>query len=206
MIPMRKRLTQQQRQSDILKHARELFHQRGFTETEMEDIRNACGISRGGLYHHFGNKVAILNALVTEEVEALADVLEASERSPIEVLLEAGSSHLGNEAGIITALKTTEEKLTYLSGLDLAITRNLSPILGIKLADSVRPDVNPAHVAELFLTVNAHINRRTCLGDWTEAQSAKFAATALEAIAPFLKDPSGLHKIIQTLNSVEPTQ
>lgn len=197
---MRHRLTQQQRQLDILKHAKALFHQHGYSATEMEDIRKACGISRGGLYHHFGNKAAILNAIILGEVGALAKVLQSSEKAPIEALLEAGSNQLGNDPGILAALKSQEEKLVYLSSLDVAISKLISPILGQKLFEYVKADVNPDHVAELFLTVNAHINRRTCLGDWSDLQSADFAATALQAITPFLKQPSGLQKIIETLH------
>lgn len=165
----------------------------------MEDIRAACDLSRGGLYHHFGNKGAILDALVAEEIDALVDVLERSRRPPIETLLEAGSSHLGNEPGIVTALETTEERLLYLSSLDQAIARRLSPLLGEKLADAVRPGIDPVDVAELFLTINAHANRRVCTGEWTEARSAGFAATALSALAPLLQDATRLRRIIRQL-------
>ncbi len=195
---MRTRLTQDQRRSEILTQARALFRTRGYAGTEMEDIRKACGISRGGLYHHFANKGAILDAIVAEEVGDLAKVLDDPAISPIAVLLEQGSSQLGNEPGIAAALKTTEEKSLYLSSLDAAIERQLSPRLSARLADHVCPGVSCDHIAELFLTVNAHINRRQLLGDWTPVQAADFAATALEALAPFLRDEAPLRAIIQT--------
>lgn len=194
---MRKRLTQEDRKADILSQAQRQFHLNGYSATEMEDIRKACGISRGGLYHHFANKGAILDAIVTQEVAALATALAQSDAPPIEALLEMGSSQLGRDPGILAALKTTDEKLVYLSCLDQAITSQLSPVLRARLADTLRPGVDPGHLAELFLTINAHINRRVVLGDWNAPQASGFAATALTALLPFLKDPAGLDRIIQ---------
>ena len=200
---MRQRLSQQERRSDILKHAQKLFIRQGYSVTEMEDIRKACGISRGGLYHHFASKNAILDAIVSEEVSALAGVLEQTDQSPIETLLEVGSAQLGNDPGILAAMKDTQDKLLYLSGQDVAMTRLLSPVLSTKLKKFVRADAKPVHIGELFLTINARINRRVILGDWTQAQSAGFAATALEALAPFLKDATRLRQIIQTFRTPE---
>jgi len=179
--------------------ARQLFHRRGYADTEMEDIRKACGVSRGGLYHHFANKAAILDAIVMDEVDELASRLACSDEPPIEMLLEMGSSQLGNDAGIMSALHSQEEKLAYLSSLDRAIWFKLSPILSDRIAGSLSSDANPEHVAELFLTINAHINRRVLLGDWTDQQGAGFAATALAALVPFFEDAARLRQVIQSL-------
>jgi len=199
---MRQRLTQQQRRADILKHASALFHQHGFATTEMEDIRKACAISRGGLYHHFANKGAILDAIIVAEVAGLAELLKAAASPPIQTLLSAGSGHLGQDPGIVTALKTDAEKRAYLSGLDRAIAEHLSPVLSEKLETDVKDGTDPGHLADLFLTVNAHINRRVCLGDWGQSQAAGFAATALSALAPLLKNPAQLDKIIDKFNEI----
>jgi hypothetical protein len=75
----------------------------------------------------------------------------------------------------------------------------LSVPLRDRLEGFVRAGVDPAHVAELFLTVNAHINRRVVLGAWSDAQAMGFAATGLEALAPLLRDPSELDPIILEL-------
>ena len=63
----------------------------------------------------------------------------------------------------------------------------------------VAPGTSAAHVAELFLTVTAHINRREILGEWTQSQAAGFAATALTAVASLMRVPSDLAPIISDL-------
>ena len=165
----------------------------------MEDIRRASGISRGGLYHHFSNKRAVLDALIEEEVIELAQVLKTTDASPISALLLAGSSHLGTGPGVVSALTTRAEKLDYLSGLELAFASVLKDALAGRLGEHVRGGTNPEHVAELFLTINAHINRREILGDWTSEEAAGFAATSLQALAPLLQSPKELHPIIADL-------
>lgn len=203
---MRTRLSRTERRSDILEKVRQLIQTRGFSNTEMEDIRLACGISRGGLYHHFANKRAVLSALVDEDVAELARIMEASHGSPIIFLLEAASSHLGRTQGILTALSTDDERRDYLSSLDQALAARLREPLMTRLARDVLPDVDPGHVAELFLTINAHINRREILGDWTSAQAAGFAATALRMLAALLADPSELDHVIADLNKTSDMQ
>lgn len=196
---MRTRLTRTERRKAILDTARRLFTERGLAGTEMEDIRQSCGISRGGLYHHFQNKRAVLDGIVEGEVAKLVDALEGGQASPIPSLLRAGSSHLGNGPGFLSSLNTEAEKLDYLSSLEHAYTALLRDPLSDRLKSFVRPDVDPEHLAELFLTINAHINRREILGHWKSAEAAGFAATALEALAPLLDAPSDIEPFVLEL-------
>jgi AcrR family transcriptional regulator len=184
---MRRRLHPDDRRADITDRAAQLFLDRGLASVEMEDIRLACGLSRGGLYHHFASKAAVLDGIVLAEVSALADLLESAE-NPVAVLLESGSALLGREPGIVVALGDEDDRRAYLSSLELAFSAALAPCLAKALAGKVAPEIDPAHVAELFLTVSLHIDRRVLLGSWTEAGAAAFAGTALAALAPLLAD------------------
>ncbi|UYV38352.1 TetR/AcrR family transcriptional regulator [Rhodobacteraceae bacterium D3-12] len=169
---MRTRLSKSERRDEILKKARQIVVEQGLAKTEMEDIRLACGISRGGLYHHFSNKRAVLDALVREEVGGLADALNDKEASPILVLLLNGSSHLGGDAGVVSALQTLEDKLDYLFALEQAFSVVLKDALLARMTNFVRDDINVEHVVELFLTINALINRREVI-PWDIGQALK---------------------------------
>ena len=50
----------------ILDTATELFDQRGYTETRMQDIASAMGVTRPSLYYYFNSKEEILVALLID--------------------------------------------------------------------------------------------------------------------------------------------
>lgn len=201
---MRRRITRETRRGEILFHARRLFEAKGFAGVDMADIHNSAGISRGGLYHHFPSKAAVLDGLVAEEVKALARQVEKTADAPLETLLEAGSVHLGAASGVLSALAGEQELGLYLASLERALTRLLAPVLARALGGHLRPGANAAHVAELFLVVNAHVNARALLGDWDEAQARAFAATALTALAGFFTAPESLGAIAKRLTTESP--
>ena len=53
----------------ILKRAREVFSARGFKAVTMQDVVDACQISRGGLYLYFGSTKELFLAVLEEEAE-----------------------------------------------------------------------------------------------------------------------------------------
>ena len=54
----------EERKNEILDVAEELFAEKGFDNASTNDIINRIGIARGTLYHHFGSKEEILDAIV----------------------------------------------------------------------------------------------------------------------------------------------
>lgn len=54
----------EERKNEILDVAEQLFAEKGFDNASTNDIINRIGIARGTLYHHFGSKEEILDALV----------------------------------------------------------------------------------------------------------------------------------------------
>jgi AcrR family transcriptional regulator len=71
--------------------ARRLFTERGYDAVGTEEIVRAAGVTRGALYHHFGGKRDLLEAvyerLEAESTERVARVVLGSElHSPLEAM------------------------------------------------------------------------------------------------------------------------
>ena len=66
--------------TELLGAAEQLFTDRGYASTSIEDIVRAAGVTRGALYHHFSSKAALFRAvferqqreLVTQQIDELA--------------------------------------------------------------------------------------------------------------------------------------
>lgn len=62
----------------LLAAARDLFAQKGYAATATPEIALAAGVTRGALYHHFADKLALFAAVVAAEHEAVARAIEAA--------------------------------------------------------------------------------------------------------------------------------
>ncbi len=61
----------------IIEAAISVFYEKGVSATSLEDIAAAAGVTRGALYWHFGNKLAIFTAIQNcTECEACSAFLE----------------------------------------------------------------------------------------------------------------------------------
>jgi AcrR family transcriptional regulator len=75
----------------LIAAARRLFTERGYDGVGTEEIVRAAGVTRGALYHHFGGKAELLEAvyerLEAESTERVARVVLGSEmESPLEAM------------------------------------------------------------------------------------------------------------------------
>ncbi|MEJ2267040.1 MAG: TetR family transcriptional regulator [Anaerolineales bacterium] len=59
-----------QTRQDLLEAALTIFSQQGYAAARLEDIAEAAGVTRGAIYHHFGSKADLFQALV-EDASAL---------------------------------------------------------------------------------------------------------------------------------------
>ena len=69
---MTKRLRERQAEAThqlLISVARELFAERGYAGTSVEEIIQRAGVARGALYHHFAGKEAVFRA-VYDQVQA----------------------------------------------------------------------------------------------------------------------------------------
>lgn len=61
---------------DILEAASQIFSQKGFQATSMQDIAEAVNIQKGSLYHHYSSKQAILSAVLDRAIKTLSDHMQ----------------------------------------------------------------------------------------------------------------------------------
>ncbi|MGE0237508.1 MAG: TetR/AcrR family transcriptional regulator [Parvibaculaceae bacterium] len=63
--------------------ARQAFGTVGYAEASMDDLTAVAGLTRGALYHHFGDKEGLLRAVVAEiDAEMSARLTETSRKAP----------------------------------------------------------------------------------------------------------------------------
>lgn len=95
---LRRRLVEK----EILERAAELFAERGFAGTTVQDIADALGMSRPALYYYVKSKEVILRQLVENlsinDAKALEEIRRRRTGDPVEKLREM-ARHLATNAG-----------------------------------------------------------------------------------------------------------
>jgi len=67
----------------LIAAARQAFGTIGYAEASMDDFTASAGLTRGALYHHFGDKKGLLQAVIAEiDGEMAARVNEVASRAP----------------------------------------------------------------------------------------------------------------------------
>ncbi|MBB5921721.1 AcrR family transcriptional regulator [Actinoalloteichus hoggarensis] len=94
--PARVRMTGKERRRQLLDVGRELFAEKGFEATSIEEIAHRAGVSKPVVYEHFGGKEGIYAVVVDREMELLLDriVSALSAGHPKELLEQAACALL----------------------------------------------------------------------------------------------------------------
>ena len=62
----RTRAAMEETRATLLETARKVFSERGYADTSLDDLTAQAGLTRGALYHHFGDKKGLLAAVVAQ--------------------------------------------------------------------------------------------------------------------------------------------
>ncbi len=67
----------------ILQHAAQLFARRGYPATSMNQVAEACGLSKATLYHYYRDKYDLLLSIADEHVSRLAALVADEDTPPL---------------------------------------------------------------------------------------------------------------------------
>ncbi|MEJ7584750.1 MAG: helix-turn-helix domain-containing protein [Acidimicrobiales bacterium] len=75
--PARRLLRRDERQASILREAAAAFARSGYAATSMEDVAEACGVTKLIVYRHFGSKEELYRAILQRVFDRQAEELVA---------------------------------------------------------------------------------------------------------------------------------
>ena len=101
---LRTRMTAAERREQLLETARELFAERGFEGTSVEEIAARAGVSKPVVYEHFGGKEGAYAVVVDRETKTLHTAIRDALSTP-----GAGSREL-LERGAMALLRYIDER------------------------------------------------------------------------------------------------
>jgi len=81
----RTRAEMEETRATLLKAARAFFSAHGYAETSMDELTAQAGLTRGALYHHFGDKKGLLAAVVAQidsEMDARLQAISDAAQDP----------------------------------------------------------------------------------------------------------------------------
>ena len=140
----------------ILDAARQVFHQKGFNGTRMQEIADLAGINKALLHYYFRNKELLFEKVFNEAFSQMASEMaeiflsEMTLRSKIGIFVNFYINFISTHSYIvhfiINALNEKPEQLR-----DLIIRQNLSPALILdqirkQLKEEMGLDVDPLHI------------------------------------------------------------
>ena len=179
-------------QDSLLRAAAELFHERGYDGTSIQDLATRLGVGKSAIYHHVASKEALLGLAVDRALDGLfAEVAKLGDGRAVdrlEQLVRGSVAVLVEELPFVTLLLRVRGN-TETERNALARRREFDGIVTDLVAQAVaegdlRADVDPAVVTRLlFGMVNSLIDWYRPGGELTPAGLADTViAVALDGL------------------------
>lgn len=138
----------------ILVRAAELFAHRGYPATSMNQVAEACGLSKATLYHYFDDKYALLFDICDGHVaklEAIVATALAGARTPDKQMRTLIASLVAEYAGAQHAHRVLTEDVKFLDADDRqrvldrerGVVKAFADVVG-----ALRPDLKQAALAK----------------------------------------------------------
>ena len=174
----------------LVSAARHAFGTVGYAEASMDDFTAAAGLTRGALYHHFGDKKGLLQAVIAEiDAEMAVRLREVAGKAPtrwqrfvdectsyIEMALEPEIQRIMFRDG--PAVLGDPSRWPSASVCEASTAENLARL---QQEGVVVPDLDPATAARLINGASSQASQSIANSDDPEATSRK-AVAAFKAL------------------------
>ncbi|RVD49701.1 TetR/AcrR family transcriptional regulator [Mesorhizobium sp. M8A.F.Ca.ET.023.02.2.1] len=182
----------------LITAARQAFGTIGYAEASMDDFTASAGLTRGALYHHFGDKKGLLQAVIAEiDAEMAARVNEVAARAPTRW------QHFVDECTtyIEMALEPEIQRIMFRDGPavlgDPAQWSNANACVGsmtdhltaLQQEGMVVPGVDPETEARLINGASSQAAQRIANSNDPEATSRKVVAAFKQLLEGLLEKP-----------------
>jgi AcrR family transcriptional regulator len=179
--------------SKLVAAARQAFGTVGYAEASMDDFTAAAGLTRGALYHHFGDKKGLLVAVIAQidaEMTQRLNAVSARAETPWQAFVDECTAY------IEMAVEPEIQRIVHCDGPAVlgdpwqwpsqngciaSMTRNVAELA----AEGLITDVDPEAAARLINGATLHAAQWIANADDPEATSKK-------AVAAFKAFLSGL--------------
>jgi AcrR family transcriptional regulator len=205
------------RRNEILDAARRMIYTKGYEAMTIQDLQDALRISKGGFFHHFESKQALLDALVERMLDQAEQALQPIVRDPALTALEK----LHRYFAAVGEWRTTQKRsLAALRRVwhsdDNAILRQkhqviflerITPLIAAMvrqgMAEGVFVTAHPEQISEILINLGAGLKtglNKVLLADppFPDAlpRSERLVAAYAEAMERVLGAPAGTLKLI----------
>jgi len=138
----------------ILDHAAQLFANRGYSATSMNQVAEACGFSKALLYHYYRDKYSLLVSIAENHVSRLEDLVadvEGQKLPPEAKLRELIRRFVEEYAGAKHAHRVLTEDVKFMEDADRqrVLETQRTVVNGFARAViELRPDLKKASIAK----------------------------------------------------------
>jgi AcrR family transcriptional regulator len=144
----------------LIAAARKLFAERGYDAVGTEEIVRAAGVTRGALYHHFGGKAQLLEAvyerLEAESTERVARVVLGSELESPLAAMRAGIEAFLDECSQLELQRIGLHDAPAVLGWER--WREIAAANGLGLIEaSLSAGIEAGEIRQLPVTPTAHL-------------------------------------------------
>lgn len=163
---------QQDRKQEFLATALELFYEKGYEKTTINDIINKVGVSKGAFYHYFDSKEEVIETISTDYAEKLAkiviQVLDRKDLNALEklnLLIDKGQKMKNKEKENRKKIKQaliSDDNLKLQKKLVQKISKKLIPyyerIISEGIEQKIFASTNVKEMAEFILNIGHNLN------------------------------------------------